>query len=151
MSIEIDGMSGEQLSDFVVMLNRGDMPETLMDEFDMSMKRVRDASKSVREYARTHGGLSKLIDILKPPLPATTNQQITPSSGMERTSAGLRDMLFDTMASLKRGDILHQDAVAVCKISEQICKTVTLEMQAENHMAVHDNSNVQTKALKLGG
>jgi hypothetical protein len=48
---------------------------------------------------------------------------------IERTSAGLRDALFDAIEKLRSGDIEAQDAKALAALSHQICATVSLEIE----------------------
>lgn len=46
-----------------------------------------------------------------------------------RTSAGLRDALFDAMERLRDGDMPPEDAKALAALSHQICSTVSLEIE----------------------
>lgn len=48
---------------------------------------------------------------------------------IERTSAGLRDALFDAIEKLRQGDIEAQDAKALAQLANQICNTVSLEIE----------------------
>lgn len=45
-----------------------------------------------------------------------------------RTSAGLRDALFDVIEKVKSGDIDAESAYAVAALADSICKTVHLEI-----------------------
>lgn len=47
---------------------------------------------------------------------------------IERTSAGLRDALFDAIENLREGNIEAQDGKAIASLAAQICHTVELEM-----------------------
>lgn len=46
-----------------------------------------------------------------------------------RTSAGLRDALFDAIEKVSVGDITPGDAHAMANLANQICKTVHLEIE----------------------
>jgi len=48
---------------------------------------------------------------------------------IERTSAGLREALFDAIENLREGNIEANDAKAIAALSSQICNTVQLEME----------------------
>lgn len=50
-------------------------------------------------------------------------------SKITRTSAGLRDALFDAIEKVKTGDITAGDAQAIALLSSSICKTVQLEIE----------------------
>lgn len=47
---------------------------------------------------------------------------------IQRTSAGLRDALFDTIERVRSGDMMAEDAKAIAGLSQQICNTVSLEI-----------------------
>lgn len=46
-----------------------------------------------------------------------------------RTSAGLRDVLFDSIDKLRNGDIESAEASSIAKLAAAICKTVSLEIE----------------------
>ena len=48
---------------------------------------------------------------------------------IDRTSAGLRDALFDAIEKVRDGDMLAEDAKAVAHLADKICKTVELEIE----------------------
>lgn len=48
---------------------------------------------------------------------------------IERTSAGLRDSLFDAMERVRDGDMAPEDATAFSKLASNICSTVELEIK----------------------
>lgn len=48
---------------------------------------------------------------------------------IERTSAGLRDALFDAIENLREGNIEAADGKAIAALSQQICNTVSLEIE----------------------
>ncbi len=49
--------------------------------------------------------------------------------GTERTSAGLRDALFEVLDDLRNGDIEPSGAKAVAGLAREICSTVKLELE----------------------
>lgn len=50
-------------------------------------------------------------------------------SKIQRTSAGLRDALFDAIENLRAGNIEAADGKAIAALSQQICNTVSLEIE----------------------
>ncbi len=72
-----------------------------------------------------------------------------PAAETTRTSAGLRDTLFDTMEALMTGRIEAGDAKAVATLASAICKTVELEMEAEKLRRSSDSAS-PLSALRLG-
>lgn len=51
------------------------------------------------------------------------------TKGIVRTSAGLRDALFDAMEKVSSGDMPPAEAQAVSVLARQICNTVHLEIE----------------------
>jgi hypothetical protein len=47
---------------------------------------------------------------------------------VKRTSAGLREALFDAIEKVRDGDMVAEDAKAIAALSNQICSTVNLEI-----------------------
>ena len=52
-----------------------------------------------------------------------------------RTSAGLRDCLFDELDSLRAGNSNPAKANAVAKLSDQVIATVKMELDVQKHIA----------------
>lgn len=52
-----------------------------------------------------------------------------------RTSAGLRDALFDELDSLRAGSTNPAKANAVAKLADQVIATVKMELDVQKHMA----------------
>jgi hypothetical protein len=76
-----------------------------------------------------------------------TNKVTKPTQN-NRTSVGLRDVLFDTMGKLIDGNITHRDALAVCAVSNAICQTVHLELKyARTKQDMEENSVPQPLVL----
>lgn len=69
-----------------------------------------------------------------------------------RTSAGLRDALFDAIEKLSTGDIDGTQAQAMATIAKQICNTVHLEIEVAKLRTEYpaDSPIVVPKPLKLG-
>ena len=71
---------------------------------------------------------------------------------IERTSACLRDTLFDCIEKVRKGDMDAQDAKAISSLAHQICETVSLEIEVAklrtNYPA--DSKLVLPGALLLG-
>ena len=69
-----------------------------------------------------------------------------------RTSAGLREALFDAMENLRDGNIDAQDAKALASLSQQICNTVSLEIEVAKLKYEHpkDADLVNPKPIQLG-
>lgn len=52
-----------------------------------------------------------------------------------RTSAGLRDALFDELDRMRKGDTNATNANAVARLADQICNTVHMELEVHRHLA----------------
>lgn len=52
-----------------------------------------------------------------------------------RTSAGLRDALFDELDALRNGSSNPAKANAVAKLSDQVISTVKMELDVQKHIA----------------
>lgn len=52
-----------------------------------------------------------------------------------RTSAGLRDALFDELDNLKNGVSNPAKANAIAKLSDQVIATVKMELDVQKHIA----------------
>ena len=61
----------------------------------------------------------------------TGKHQLPP---IARTSAGLRDALFDELDGLRDGSTNPGKANAVAKLADQIVNTVRMEMDVERHV-----------------
>ncbi len=62
--------------------------------------------------------------------PARELEMASPNkSPVKRTSAGLREALFDAIEKVRDGDMVAEDAKAIAALSNQICSTVSLEIQ----------------------
>lgn len=54
-----------------------------------------------------------------------------------RTSAGLRDILFDELDALKSGESNPQRAQAIAKLACQVINSVKMEIEFHSHVASH--------------
>lgn len=64
-----------------------------------------------------------------------------------RTSAGLRDALFDELDSLRRGDTNPAKANAVAKLADQVIATVKMELDVHKHMAKYKGGKPESAEL----
>lgn len=73
-------------------------------------------------------------------------------SHIERTSAGLREALFDAIERVRDGDMTSDDAKAVSGLAAQVCNTVDLEIQVAKLRTDYpaDTKLVIPAALSLG-
>lgn len=53
---------------------------------------------------------------------------------VQRTSAGLRDALFDELDLLRSGTSNPSRANAVAKLADQVINTVTMELEVQRHI-----------------
>lgn len=71
-----------------------------------------------------------------------------------RTSAGLRDALFDELDSLKAGNTNPAKANAVAKLADQVIATVKMELDVQRHLAKYKpngNAAALGAPVALGG
>lgn len=52
-----------------------------------------------------------------------------------RTSAGLRDALFDELDRLRNGDTNATNANAVARLADQVIHTVQMELEVHKHLS----------------
>ncbi len=78
----------------------------------------------------------------------------TTGTRIVRTSAGLRDALFDELDSLRAGNTNPAKANAVAKLADQVIATVKMELDVQRHLAKY-KPNASASALgapvALGG
>ena len=72
-----------------------------------------------------------------------------------RTSAGLRDALFDELDALRNGSTNPAKANAVAKLADQVIATVKMELDVQKHMQKHKGGEAKPAELPapvaLGG
>lgn len=61
--------------------------------------------------------------------------EATQMSQTVRTSAGLRDALFDELDNLRNGTSNPAKANAIAKLSDQVISTVKMELDVQKHIA----------------
>jgi hypothetical protein len=66
----------------------------------------------------------------------TTKQEVTSAipQPIIRSSAGLRNALFDELDSLRNGTTNPAKANAVAKLADQVIATVKMEMDVQRHL-----------------
>jgi uncharacterized protein related to proFAR isomerase len=62
---------------------------------------------------------------------------------VNRTSAGLRDALFDELDRIRGGDTNATRANAISRLADQICNTVHMELEVHRHLAKVPDSAVK--------
>lgn len=64
-----------------------------------------------------------------------------------RTSAGLRDALFDALDGLRSGTTNAATANAVAKLADQVVQTVHMELAVQKHASTAKATATMTPAL----
>ena len=67
----------------------------------------------------------------------TTKQPSAALPAVQRTSAGLRNALFDELDALRNGSGNPNRANAVAKLADQVIGTVKMELEVHRHLAKH--------------
>ena len=65
-------------------------------------------------------------------------------SPIARTSAGLRDVLFDELDALRNGDSNPTRANAVSKLASSVVETVRMEIDVQKHVRSIGNQPAKT-------
>lgn len=65
----------------------------------------------------------------------------------ERTTAGLREMLFDTIVDVREGKMGGADAKAVATLSQSMIQTLDIELRVREAAAQHDPDSVGALTL----
>lgn len=81
-----------------------------------------------------------------------TNQTVTEPTPtpVVRTSAGLRNALFDELDGLRAGTTNPARANAVAKLADQVMATVQMEMDVQKHLTKHGQRKPSEQAPALG-
>jgi hypothetical protein len=134
-------LSAEDAAALCVMIDNGSSVESMCDEFDVDATQLKHLSGHIADAASAIGGRDRLLSAIerayRPPsddgtmIPQDRSEIASQRKSGRRTSAGLRDILFGAMDKLIDGNISPQDAAAIAGLSEAICKTVKLEMEAD--------------------
>jgi hypothetical protein len=80
----------------------------------------------------------------------TTKKETAPSTPIARTSAGLRDAIFDEMDAIRNGSSNPTRANAVAKLAGSIVETVRMEIEVQRFSRTIAGSAPQVESL-LGG
>lgn len=71
----------------------------------------------------------------KPKTEANTEAKTEEMPNVVRTSAGLRDALFDEIDRIRSGETDAKKANAVARLAGEIVNTVTMEITVQKHLA----------------
>jgi hypothetical protein len=162
---ELKGRAGLGFGDLAAlaqMLDSGSTMEAMCDEFGVNQRELKVLNQHMADAARSVGGMGALSIMLlraedeetpvveKPKVNLPAPKAL--ASKRPRTSAGLRDALFDAMNDLRAGKMDASTAKAFGNLAAVICKTVELEMSAEKlrKSGAIENPGRPT-ILRLGG
>lgn len=78
-----------------------------------------------------------------------TTENIAPASPILRTSAGLRDAIFDEIDAIRNGSSNPTRANAVAKLAAGVVETVRMELEVQRHLRSHKvgDKTVETNSL----
>ena len=76
-----------------------------------------------------------------------TKAKETAVASVQRTSAGLRDAIFDELDAIRNGTSNPTRANAVAKLASGIVETVRMEVEVQRHLR-HMNTRPATEAAK---
>ena len=68
-------------------------------------------------------------------------EKVENAAPVVRTSAGLRDALFDALDGLRNGSTNAATANAVAKLADQVVQTVHMELAVQKHAAIRPKEN----------
>ena len=161
--MKINKLEGQELLDFCRMLAGGSLVESLQDEFDMSLVAIKETTSAVHQASKNHGGIKGLIRRLEgdmtlvqksqdQPIKPVQNAQSAPPKepalvvAQDKTQAGLRDRLFETMDALRSGAMDAKDAAVVANLAKEICNSQRTEMdiirmRAENAKLIEQSAD----------
>ena len=75
---------------------------------------------------------------------------MTTTTMVTRSTAGLRDTLFDALDGLNAGKRSAADVVAACRVAGAIVETVQLEIDFHRHVQKAGGQPPATTVLQLG-
>lgn len=107
------------------------------------------AFKSEKRAATAGGGLPIRTGYLNR---VGLDNRVSEKKAINRTSAGLRDALFDAIEKVRDGDMIAEDAKAISGLAAQICNTVQLEISVAKLRTEYpaDSKLVLPSPLPLG-
>lgn len=79
-----------------------------------------------------------------------TSKPETSPSPIVRTSAGLRDAIFDEIDGIRNGSSNPTRANAVAKLAAGVVETVRMELEVQRHLRSHKAADQQQAASALG-
>lgn len=91
--------------------------------------------------------MSKQPNAVKPPAPAPAAPPAAPASPISRTSAGLRDLLFDEIEQFRQGKGDPDRANAIAKLASHIVSAAKLEYDYQRD---EGDKRPAPKPLQLG-
>jgi hypothetical protein len=80
----------------------------------------------------------------------TTTKPEPASTPIVRTSAGLRDAIFDEIDSIRNGSSNPTRANAVAKLATGVVETVRMEIEVQRHLRSHKPSKDPSAQSQLG-
>lgn len=80
----------------------------------------------------------------------TTTKPEPASSPIVRTSAGLRDAIFDEIDSIRNGSSNPTRANAVAKLAAGVVETVRMELEVQRHLRSHKPGEKAIENSSLG-
>ena len=80
----------------------------------------------------------------------TTMKPEPASSPIVRTSAGLRDAIFDEIDSIRNGSSNPTRANAVAKLAAGVVETVRMELEVQRHLRSHKPTDPPIQQNPLG-
>jgi hypothetical protein len=93
------------------------------------------APKVVDEFPPLPAAISLPVAIPEPAQEEPEIMEPARPTGVGQTSAGLREILFAELASLRAGKTSPKQALAVAKLADGICNTVKMEIVYAEHAA----------------
>jgi hypothetical protein len=74
-------------------------------------------------------------------------EKLTNTTPTVRTSAGLRNALFDELDMLRNGETNPAKANAVAKLADQVIATVKMELDVQKHIAKYKPENKEAQLI----
>lgn len=79
-----------------------------------------------------------------------TTKTAAPASPILRTSAGLRDAIFDEIDAIRDGSSNPTRANAVAKLAAGVVETVRMEIEVQRHLRSHKPGDAAIETNSLG-
>lgn len=78
------------------------------------------------------------------------NKNDAPATPVLRTSAGLRDAIFDEIDAIRNGTSNPTRANAVAKLAAGVVETVRMELEVQRHLRSHKPGDKAIETNSLG-